>query len=72
MADLTDDQLDAIEADYGMETLRPLDVRALVAEVRRLRAALDRAHDLRIEAQNPGIDMRDVRAARASRRHADG
>ena len=41
---------------------------ALADEIKRLRAELERAHDARIEAQNPGIDMDEVRADRARRR----
>lgn len=38
----------------------------LRAEVERLRAEIERAHLLRIEAQNPGIDMDEVRNQRAN------
>lgn len=41
---------------------------ALAYEVSRLRDELDQAHDARIEAQNPGIDMDQVRKERAERR----
>jgi hypothetical protein len=53
------DSLDNADDTWAASVLRQL-----VNEVERLTTALDAAHEARIEAQNPGIDMAEVRATR--------